>query len=290
MVLNTQIADLNTQVTSIMWIDFYKYTDIIIEWTIAYTPKIIGAILVLWVGFKIIGLIEKTINKIMDKQKLSPMLKSFVTSLSSILLKVMVIIAAAWILWVQTSSFVAMLAAAWFAIGMALSWTLQNFAWGVVILVLKPFKIGHYVEIWGHSGTVKAISIFNTTLITPDKKKIIIPNSDISNWSVTNYSSEPKRRVDFVIGVSYDDDIDKVKETLLKIVQKDKRILQNLDITIWILELWDNSVNFAFRFFVKSSDYWTTRFDILETVKKTFDKKGISFPFPQRDVHIHNQT
>ena len=287
--LNTQITDLNTQVTNMMWIDFYKYSDIVIEWILSYTPKFIGALFVLWIGFKIINIIEKWIGKVMDKQKLSPMLKSFVTSLSSILLKVMVIIAAAWMMWVQTSSFIAMLAAAWFAIGMALSWTLQNFAWGVMILLLKPFRIWHYVEIWGYSWSVKEIWIFNTTLLTPDKKRVIIPNTDIANGSMINYSSEPKRRVDFVIGVSYDDDIDKVKETLLKIAQKDKRIIQNMEITIWLSELWDNSVNFVFRFFVKSSDYWTTKFDILETVKKTFDKKGISFPFPQRDVHMYNE-
>ena len=287
--LNTQMTDLNTQVTNIMWIDFYKYTDVVVEWVLSYTPKFIGALFVLWIGFKIINIVEKWIGKMMDKQKLSPMLKSFVTSLSSMLLKVMVIIAAAWMMWVQTSSFIAMLAAAWFAIGMALSWTLQNFAWGVMILLLKPFRIWHYVEIWGYAWSIKEIWIFNTTLLTPDKKRIIIPNSDIANWSMINYSAEPKRRVDFIIWVSYDDDIDNVKKTLLIIAQKDKRILQNLDITIWLIELWDNSVNFAFRFFVKSSDYWTTKFDILETVKKTFDKKGISFPFPQRDVHLYNE-
>ena len=281
--------DLNTKVTELMWIDLWNYTDIAINWIMSYTPKVIGAILVLWIGFKIINIIEKWIGKVMDKQKLSPMLKSFVISLSSMLLKIMVIIAAAWMMWVQTSSFIAMLAAAWFAIGMALSGTLQNFAGWIMILLLKPFKIWHYVEIGWYAWSVKDIWIFNTTLLTPDKKRVIIPNTDIANWSMINYSSEPKRRVDFVICVSYDDNIDKVKKTLLEIAEADERILQNEGITIWLIELWDNSVNFNYRFFVKSTDYWQTKYDILETVKKTFDKKSISFPFPQRDVHLYNE-
>ena len=281
--------DLNTQVTNLMWIDFWRYSNFIIQWTMWYVPKIIWALLVLWIGFKIINIIKKAIEKIMNKQKIAPMLKGFILNLSDILLKIMVIVAAAWVVWVQTSSFVAMLAAAWFAIGMALSWTLQNFAGWVMILLLKPFKIGHYVEIWWYSWSVKEIWIFNTTLLTPDKKRVIIPNTDIANWSMINYSAEPKRRVDFVIWVSYDDDIDKVKETLLEIAKADERILHKEWITIWMIELWDNSVNFNYRFFVNSGDYWSIKYDILETVKKTFDKKGISFPFPQRDIHLFNE-
>ena len=275
--------------TNVAWYDLTAYADIIFNWFIGYLPKIIWALLVLWIGFKIIEIIEKWITKIMDKQRLNPMLKSFVTSLSSMLLKIMVIIAAAWILGVQTSSFVAMLAAAWFAVGMALSGTLQNFAWWVMILMLKPFKIWHYVEIWGFAWVVKEISIFNTTLLTPDKKRIIIPNSDISNWSMTNYSAEPKRRIDMVIWVSYSDNIELVKKTLLEIAEKNENVLQDHKITIWLNEFWDNSVNFNYRVFVNSEDYWVTKYDILETIKTTFDKKKISFPFPQRDVHLYNE-
>jgi small conductance mechanosensitive channel len=275
--------------TNVAWIDLTSYIDIAVQWFIGYLPKIIGALLVLWIGFKIINILEKGITKLMDKQKLNPMLKSFVTSLSNMLLKIMVIIAAAWILWVQTSSFVAMLAAAWFAVGMALSGTLQNFAWWVMILMLKPFRIGHYVEIWGFAWIVKEISIFNTTLLTPDKKRIIIPNSDISNWSMTNFSAEPKRRIDMVIWVSYDDNIELVKKTLLEIAENHENVLQDHKITIWLNEFGDNSVNFNYRVFVNSEDYWATKYNILETIKTTFDKKKISFPFPQRDVHLYNE-
>ncbi|MFK7780624.1 MAG: mechanosensitive ion channel [Candidatus Gracilibacteria bacterium] len=280
--------DLEKQVNELMGIDLSVYTDMIVEGIVGYIPKIIGAILVLWIGFKIINLIEKGIDKIMDRQKIAPMLKSFISSLSNMLLKIMVIIVAAGVLGVQTSSFVAMLAAAGFAIGMALSGTLQNFAGGVMILLLKPFKIGHFVEIGGFSGTVKQISIFNTTLLTTDRKRVIIPNSDISNGSMTNYSAEPKRRIDLIIGVSYDDDIDKVKKTLNDIAINNENIIHDDGITIGLIEFADNSVNFTFRFFVKKEDFLNTKFEVLEEIKKVFDKKKISFPFPQRDVHMYN--
>ena len=289
MALENNVDTINTQLNNAIWIDVAKLSDIAMQWIMSYTPKIIWALIVLWIWFKITAIIANTISRVMDKQKLSPMLKSFVISLSSIMLKIMVIVAAAWVVWVQTSSFVAMLAAAWFAIGMALSGTLQNFAGWIMILLLKPFQIWHFVEIWGYAWSIKEIWIFNTTLLTPDKKRIIIPNSDIANWSMINYSAEPKRRIDLVIWVSYDDDIDLVKKTLAEIAEKEERIIKNQDITIWLAELWDNSVNFNYRFFVKSNDYWPTKYDILETIKKTFDKKGISFPFPQRDVHIYNE-
>ncbi len=279
----------NINLTDIAGIDITKYADIIMTWLISYIPKIIGAVLMIWVWFKVVNYIEKWTTKIMDKQKLSPMLKSFILSLMNIILKIAVLISAAGILGVQTSTFVAMLAAAWFAIGMALSGTLQNFAGGVMILLLKPFKIWHFVEIWWFSGTVKQISIFNTTLLTTDRKRVIIPNGDISNWSMINYSAEPIRRIDLIIWVSYDDDIDKVKSILEEIAENEKWILHKEWVTIGLLELADNSVNFAFRFFVKKADYLNTKFSVLETIKKTFDQKKVSFPFPQRDVHIFNE-
>ena len=280
----------NINLNNIFWINLTEYIDLIIKWWIGYIPKIIWAIFALYIWFKIVKYVEKAIEKVLEKQKIAPMLQSFILSLTNMLFKILVIISAAWILWVQTSSFVAMLAAAWFAIGMALSWTLQNFAWWIMILLSKPFKIWDYVEAWGHSWSIKKINIFNTILTTPDKKRIIIPNSDISNWALINYSSEPKRRIDLVIWVSYEDNIDKVKKTLQEIAEWEERILKTEDVIIWLLELADSSVNFAFRFYVKKWDYWPTKFDVLENVKKTFDKKKISFPYPQRDIHMYNKN
>jgi len=279
----------NINLTDVAGIDLTKYFDVMITWLISFIPKIIGAVLMIWIWFKIVNYIEKWTTKIMDRQKLSPMLKSFVLSLMNIILKIAVLISAAGILWVQTSTFVAMLAAAWFAIGMALSGTLQNFAGWVMILLLKPFKMGHFVEIWWFSWTVKQISIFNTTLLTTDRKRVIIPNADVSNGSMINFSAEPIRRIDLIIWVSYDDDIDKVKDILEEIAEKEKGILHKEWVTVGLLELADNSVNFTFRFFVKKTDYLATKFSVLETIKKTFDQKKISFPFPQRDIHIYNE-
>lgn len=281
--------DLNlNELTNSSILNSEKYINLLLDFAASFTPKLIGAILVLWIWFKIVNLINKAMQKVMDKAAWDEMLESFIQSLTSIILKVLVFIAAAWVLWVETSSFVAMIAAAGLAIGMALSGTLQNFAGWVMILLLKPFKKWDFIEASWFSWTVKQIHIFNTILETPDKKIIIIPNSDISNASMINYSQN-KRRVDLQIGVSYWDDIDKVKEILKEIAESDERIIIEDGLTIMLNELWDNAVIFNYRFFVKWSDYWAVRWDILENVKKTFDKKWISFPFPQRDIHIYNE-
>jgi small conductance mechanosensitive channel len=281
--------NLETMLKDYLWMDISQISDIVVTWVIWYIPKIIWALLVIWIWFKVVKILDTAINKVMDRQDLSPMLKTFISSLTWILLKILVFVAAAWILWVQTSSFVAMIAAAWFAIGMALSWTLQNFAWWIMILILKPFVTWNYVEVWWVSWSVKSISIFNTTLLTPDRKIVVIPNSDISNWTITNYTAEPTRRLELKIWVSYTDDIDLVKETLLNLAENQLNVLKDEDITIWLNEFGDNSVNFNFFFYVNTSEYWSTKYDMMEKIKKTFDEKGISIPFPQRDVHIYNE-
>ena len=270
-------------------LEIAKYYDLIITGLMTYTPKILGAIVILWIWFKLINKIREIVLKIMWKQKLDPMLKSFLTSLMTGILKILVIVTAAGMLGVQTSSFVAMLAAAGLAVGMALSGTLQNFAGWVMILLFKPFKAGHLVEIWNYAGTVTKIEIFNTILLTWDKKTIIIPNSEITNSSMVNYSNEAKRRIDLEVWISYTDSIDLAKEVLAEIAKKDEKVLQKEEVTIWVKELWDNAVILVFRTFVKSADYWPTFFRLNETIKKTFDKKGLNFPFPQRDIHIYKE-
>ena len=266
-----------------------KYLNLLIDFAVSFTPKILWAILVLWIGFKIVNIINNAMWKLMDKAEWDPMLETFIQSLTSIILKILVFISAAWVVWVETSSFVAILAAAGLAIGMALSWTLQNFAGWVMILMLKPFKNGDFIEAGWFAWVVEEIHIFNTILLTGDKKTIIIPNSQISNSSMVNYSTEPKRRLDLQVWIGYSDNIDLTKETLDEIAKSDKRILVDDWITIAIAELWDNAVIFNFRVFVKSADYWAVRWDILENIKKTFDSKWISFPFPQRDIHLYNE-
>ncbi len=266
-----------------------KYYDMAISWAMIYIPKILWALFILWVGFKIVNKLRNLVKKIMDKQNFDPMLESFLLSLMTGLLKVLVFISAAGILWVETSSFVAMLAAAGLAVGMALSGTLQNFAWGVMILLFKPFKTGDFVEVAGHSWTISKIEIFNTIMLSGDKKTIIIPNSEVTSSSMVNYSNEPKRRIDLTVGISYDDDIDLAKKTLQSIFEKEEKAVHNDGVTIWVSELGADSVNFAFRFFVKSDDYWDIYFQTLENIKKTFDKKGLNFPYPQRDIHLYKE-
>jgi small conductance mechanosensitive channel len=172
---------------------------------------------------------------------------------------------------------------------MALSGTLQNFAGWVMILLFKPFKIWDFVEVNGASGTVEEIQIFNTYLLTADKRTIIIPNSEISGKTLTNFTTVWKRLVEFNIWVSYNSDTDLVKETLEEIAKKDKRVIQKEGINIFLAELADSAVVFKLRVIVKTPDYWPTYFAILEDIKRTFDKKWITFPFPQRDVHIYNE-
>jgi len=270
-------------------IDISKYTDLVIEWVMSYTPKLIGAILTLWIGFKIINFVITIVDKAMKKAKIDKALKKFVESIISAILKVLVVLTAAWMIGIQTTSFIAILGAAGLAIGMALSGTLQNFAGWVMILLFKPFKIWDFIEVNWDSGTVNEIQIFNTYLLTADKRTIIIPNSEISWKTLTNFTTVGKRLVEFNIWVAYSEDTDNVKETLIEIAKKDKRVIKKEWISIFLAELADSAVIFKLRVIVKTPDYWPVYFDILEDIKRIFDKKGISFPFPQRDVHIFNE-
>ena len=188
---------------------------------------------------------------------------------------------------VEMTSFIAILAAAGLAVGMALSGTLQNFAGGVMILIFKPFKIGDFIDAQGYLGVVKEIQIFNTIITTPDNKTIIIPNGGLSNSSMTNYSTEEKRRVDWTIGIAYGDDVDKARAVIKRLCDEDSRIIKDPEVFIAVSELADSSVNFAVRVWVKAPDYWGVFFDLNENVYKTFGNEGLNIPFPQMDVHVH---
>ena len=225
----------------------------------------------------------------MSKAKIDTALKKFVESIVSAVLKVLLILTAAGMLGVETTSFIAILWAAGLAIGMALSGTLQNFAGWVMILLFKPFKIWDFIEVNWYAWVVNEIQIFNTYLETADKKLIIIPNSEISGKTLTNFTTVGKRLVEFNIWVWYSEDTDKVKDTLEEVAKKEKRVIQREWIPIFLSELADSAVVFKMRVTVKTTDYWPVYFAILEDIKRTFDKKGISFPFPQRDIHLYNE-
>jgi len=184
---------------------------------------------------------------------------------------------------------VAVLGAAGLAVGLALQGSLSNFAAGVLMIIFKPFKVGDFVEAGGTAGVVVDINIFTTIMKTGDNKKIIIPNGKINSDNITNFSANDTRRVDLVAGVSYGDDLDKVKTVLKEILAADERVLKDPEPTIGVLELADSSVNFAVRPWVKTADYWPTLFAVQEEIKKRFDKEGISIPFPQQDVHMFQE-
>ena len=252
-----------------------------------YGPKLIYAIVILVVGLWVAKMITKQFGKTLSKRDVDPSLRPFLTGIISALLKAMVLITVISTLGIEMTSFVAILGAMGLAVGMALSGTLQNFAGGVMILIFKPFKVGDFLEAQGHSGVVKEIQIFNTIMNTPDNKVIIIPNAPLSNGSMINYSREATRRVDMVFGVGYEDDLNKTRATLERLIAADSRILKDPAHFIGISTLADSSVNFTVRMWVDAADYWGVYFDMNESVKNAFDKEQISIPYPQTDVHLY---
>jgi len=263
--------------------------DTLIDLFVVWGPKLIGAILALVIGLYVANLIAGGVGKVMEKKELDPSLRPFLKSLVGTLLKVLVVVSVLGMVGIQMTSFIAILGAAGLAVGLALSGTLQNFAGGVMILTFKPFKVGDYIEAQGHAGTVNSIQIFNTILKTPDNKTIIIPNGGLSTSSMVNYSTEPTRRVDWVFGIAYGDDIDKAKEVLLGLLTSDDRVLKDPAPFVKLGELADSSVNFTVRAWVNSADYWAVHFYMLENAYRKFGEAGLNIPFPQMDVHLDKE-
>ncbi|MEX2597105.1 MAG: mechanosensitive ion channel domain-containing protein [Salibacteraceae bacterium] len=263
-----------------------QYTTMIQEFIVEYGIKLIGAAAALIIGIWIINLIVSRLASVMNKREVDPSLVPFLKSLLGVTLKLALFISVAGMIGIEMTSFIAILGAAGLAIGLALQGTLQNFAGGVIILLLKPFKVGDFIEAGGHSGTVKEIQIFNTVMLTPDNKVIIIPNGGLANSSLTNYSTMPTRRVNFSFGIGYDDDFEKAKTIIHKLISVDSRIMEEPAPFVRLGEMADSSINITTRVWVKSEDYWDVHFDMLENVKKAFDKEGISIPYPQMDVHL----
>jgi small conductance mechanosensitive channel len=249
--------------------------------------NLVKAIIIFYVGKMIVGLLVRGMRKVMRRQKIDTTLETFVSNLVRMVLMVIVVIAAIGALGIQTTSFIAIFGAAGLAVGLALQGSLSNFASGVLIVLFRPYRVGDFVEAAGISGAVVEVQILTTVLKTGDNKQIIVPNGQIMDIIITNYSANDTRRVDMVIGVSYDDDLDKVRATLEELVAAEDRILDDPACMIAVSELADSSVNFVIRPWVKTSDYWGVMFDMTEAIKKRFDKEGIAFPFPQQDVHLH---
>jgi small conductance mechanosensitive channel len=245
------------------------------------------AIAIFFVGRIIVRLLTRGMRKVMEQQDVDKTLISFVSNFVSMVLLIFVIIAAISALGIQTTSFIAILGAAGLAIGLALQGSLSNFAAGVLIVLFRPYKVGDWIEAAGISGSVEEVQMLTTVLKTGDNKQVIVPNSQIMNSIITNYSANDKRRVDMTVGVSYEDNLDKVRKTLEELVSADDRILDDPACTIAVSELADSSVNFVLRPWVAAADYWGVKSDLTEAIKKRFDEEGISFPFPQQDVHLY---
>jgi small conductance mechanosensitive channel len=252
-----------------------------------YGLKLIAALLILIIGRMAARGIRSLIKRTLSKWNIDETLAKFVSSLSYFAVMAFVIVAALGQMGIQTASFVAILGAAAFAVGLALQGSLANFASGVLIILFKPFTAGDYIEGGGVAGTVEEVSIFTTELKSPDNKKIIVPNGKMMADNIVNYSAKDIRRLDLVASVSYSDDIDKVKKALENVLREDKRVLGEPAPTIGVLALADSSVDLAVRPWVKNADYWGAFFDLQEGIKKRFDAEGISIPFPQQDVHLH---
>ncbi len=265
-------------------------------WTMIQTTgvelgiNLITAIAIFFVGKWVVNLVIKGMLNAMQKSDMDVTLRRFIANLLRMLLMLFVIIAAIHQLGIQTASLIALLGAAGLAVGLALQGSLSNFAAGVLIVLFRPYKVGDWIEGGGVSGAVEEVQILTTILKTGDNKRVIIPNSQIMGSTITNYSANETRRVDLVVGVSYSDDLDKVRKELEDLVAADERILDDPAVTIAVSELADSSVNFVLRPWVKTEDYWGVYFGLTEAIKKRFDEVGISIPFPQRDVHIHNVT
>jgi len=268
-----------------MEINIDKIIETLTLWVTTYSIKILAALLIFLIGKWLCRKITNLLSKLLEKNNIDVTLIRFLDSIVYYALLIVVLIAAAGQLGINTTSFLTIVGAAGLAVGLALKDSLSNFASGVMLIMFRPYRVGDFVSVGGVSGTVKSIDIFNTTIHSPDNQKFIVPNANITTDVITNVTANDTRRVDLVIGIGYDDDIAKAKNILKDIIKNEKRILEDPATNIAVSELADSSVNFVVRPWVKTSEYWDVYFDLTEKIKVTFDKEGISIPYPQQDVH-----
>lgn len=268
--------------------DASSIQDIINAYIIPWGINIVLALAIFIVGRWVARMLLGVAEKMLRKAGMDEMLINFVHSILNALLLLVIIIAALDQLGVDTTSFIALIGAAGLAVGLALQGSLQNFASGVLLIVFRPFKVGHFIEAGGVAGVVEEIGIFSTRMKTGDNREIIVPNGAIYGGTITNNSARDTRRIDMVFGIGYDDDIRQAKELMASIIEADERVLKDPAPLIAVSELADSSVNFVVRPWVNSGDYWGVKFDLTEKIKLAFDEAGISIPYPQMDLHLDN--
>ncbi|MGQ9426384.1 mechanosensitive ion channel family protein [Gilvimarinus sp. F26214L] len=265
----------------------FNAAEMVDTYAVPWAINIAMALVILLLGRFAVAIVVRVAEAVMTRAKVDPMLVRFIASILTGLLVLMVVIAAVDQLGVDTTSFVALIGAAGLAIGLALQNSLGNFASGVMLILFKPFKVGDYVEAGSTAGVVKEIRIFSTIMTTPDNRRVIVPNGSIYENTIVNYSALDTRRLDLVFSIGYDDDLKLAKDILEKTLREDERVLAEPEPVVQLGELADNSVNFNVRPWVSQADYWALRSDLIEKVKLTFDANGITIPYPQRDVYVH---
>lgn len=257
----------------------------LIEWSLDAGKHIILGIVVYIVGHYLIKLINYLLLRFLERRKVEISVKTFVTSVVGITLQVLLIVMVVGALGVNTTSLAALLASFGVAVGMALSGNLQNFAGGLVILFLKPYKVGDWIEAQNIAGTVQAIQIFHTILLTADGKQVYIPNGSMSSGSIINYTQKPVRRAEWTIGIEYGEDVEKARAVALEIIHADGRLEETPAPEVWLKDLGQSSVELIVRCWVKNADYWPVMFEVREKIYKAFNEHGINFPFMQVTVH-----
>ena len=263
----------------------FDMENIISMYVVPWSINIALAIVVFIVGRLVAKGLVKVLERVLSNAKVDSMLVDFIGSIASAALLLFVIIASLDMLGLNTTSLIAMLGAAGLAVGLALQGSLQNFASGVLLIVFRPFQVGNFIEAGGIAGTVEKITIFNTIMLTPDNREVIVPNGAVYGGTITNFSARENRRINMVFGIGYGDDIKKAKDLLMQAMESDERILKDPAPTVALGKLADSSVNFVVRPWVKGADYWDVKFDLTEKIKLAFDANGVSIPFPQMDVH-----
>lgn len=270
-----------------MEFDYGNIYDQLVAMVVEYGPKLLGAIVVLLIGSRFIKMATKGFGKVLDNKYTDSTLGPFLKGIFKATLRVLLYISVLGMIGIEMTSFIAILGAAGLAVGMALSGTLQNFAGSVIILLFNPYKVGDFIEAQGYMGTVKEIQIFNTILTTPDNKTIILPNGGMSSSNMTNFSTQPTRRVDWTFGIGYGDNADTAIKLLKDLCDADDRILKDPEAFVALSGLADSSVNFVVRAWVNAEDYWDVHFDMNKKVYEEFEKHSLNIPYPQMDIHLH---
>jgi len=282
-----QVASLGQQTHSTMDTNITeKFIDILVQ----YGVQVIAALIILALGLWLANRIKSFLITTLNRQEVDPTLVGFFSSILHGALIVFIVTAAISRLGVQTSSIVAVIGAAGLAVGLALQGSLSNFASGVLLIIFKPFVTGNFIKAGGEAGTVVEIGILSTELVTPDNVKIIIPNSQVMSGSINNFSAHSTRRVDMVLGVSYGDDLEKVKQIIHKLLAADERVLEDPEPIVAVSNLGDSSVDFVVRPWVQTDDYWAFKYEFIQSMKEACDDEGVSIPFPQRDLHLYQES